>query len=308
MTRYRAILIAGPTAGGKSAAAMAVAEASGGTVVNADSMQVYRDLKILTARPDEIDEARVPHVLYGHIDAAEPYSAGCWLDDVESVLQTIEAEGRVPVITGGTGLYFKALLEGLSPVPDIAEEVRVHWRGVASTEDPVSLHAMLAKRDPEMATRLRPSDPQRIVRALEVIEATGRSLARWQEEPGVPLLPDRDVLKLRISPSREVLHERIDARFDAMVENGALKEVAALAQRKLDPALPVMRAIGVPALMAHIGGEVDRDAAIAQAKTETRRYAKRQETWAKRNMVAWNLLNEKEMESLQSKLFSFIDV
>lgn len=308
MSKHRAILIAGPTASGKSAAAMAIAERAGGVVVNADSMQVYRDLRVLTARPGADDERRVPHRLYGHVDAGERYSVGRWLEDASEAIAQAEKAGRIPVVTGGTGLYFKALLEGLSPVPDIPGDIRARWRDAAMEMDAHALHELLKERDPEMADRLRPSDRQRVVRALEVLEATGRSLAYWQDQPGKPVLEETDVVRLRVSPPRDVLYDRIDRRFEAMFENGALEEVRALESRKLDPGLPAMRAIGMRPLMSHLRGEVALEEAMDQAKTETRRYAKRQETWAKSNMIAWNHIYEKEMESLMSSIFSFIDV
>ena len=308
MSKHRAILIAGPTASGKSAAAMAVAERVGGVVINADSMQVYRDLRVLTARPDEEDEGRVPHRLYGHVDAGDPYSAGRWLGEAGDAIADAGKAGRMPVITGGTGLYFKARLEGLSPVPDIPDDVRTRWRGVAAGMDAHGLHDMLKDRDPEMAARLQPSDPQRVVRSLEVMDATGQSLARWQEQPGVPLLAETDVLKIRISPPRDVLYDRINRRFDAMLEDGALDEVRALGERGLDPGLPAMRAIGVRPLLSHLDGEFTLEVAMDRAKTETRRYAKRQDTWGKSNMIAWKHVKEQEMESLISAIFSFIDV
>ena len=184
MPRYRAILIAGPTASGKSAAALACAERLDGVIVNADSMQVYRDLRVLTARPDEADEARARHALYGFLPAHEAYSGGRWLADVDKAIAQAESAGAIPIITGGTGLYFKALLEGLSPVPDIPPRIRSRWRRIARESGGPELHDLLKTRDPVMAERLRPSDPQRIVRALEVLEATGQSLAAWHEKPG----------------------------------------------------------------------------------------------------------------------------
>lgn len=308
MSKQRVILIAGPTASGKSAAAMAVAEALDGAVINADSMQVYDALRVLTARPSEQDELRVPHALYGFVDAADAYSTGRWLDDVQGAIGAAERANRLPIITGGTGLYFKALLEGLSPIPDIPENIRAYWRGQARDKGADALHALLKQRDPEMARRLRPSDSQRIARALEVLDATGRSLADWQAEPGKPLLREDEVLRVRISPPRERLYEKIDARFDMMLDEGALEEVEALAARKLDPSLPAMRALGVQPFLALLSGETGRDEAVAQAKMETRRYAKRQETWARSNMIAWRSVKTQEMESLISNIFSFIDV
>ena len=277
------MLIAGPTASGKSALALALAERLGGVVLNADSMQVYADLRILTARPDPGDEARVPHRLYGHVTADRPYSVGAWLEDVRRVLAEAAAARRVPVFVGGTGLYFRALTAGLAAVPPIPEEIRAHWR--ARRAEGAALHAELARRDPAMAARLRPTDPQRVLRALEVLDATGRSLADWQAETGPPLV--RDAVRMVLETDRAALYARIDARFDAMLRQGALDELIRLRARGLDPSLPALRALGVPSLMAHLDGRMPLDEAVAQAKAESRRYAKRQMTWFRRQMPEW---------------------
>ncbi|MHA1164756.1 MAG: tRNA (adenosine(37)-N6)-dimethylallyltransferase MiaA [Alphaproteobacteria bacterium] len=308
MSNHRAILIAGPTASGKSSAALALCERLGGVIVNADSMQVYSDLRILSARPDEEDETRAPHALYGFAPAARSYSVGQWLEDVKRAIAEAERQGRMPIITGGTGLYFKALLEGLSPIPDIPPEIRDHWRGQENSHSAEELHKLLSERDPEMAARLRPSDPQRVIRALEVLDATGRSLAQWQSEPGKPVLPEEQTLRIFVSPPREALYARIDARFDAMLEMGALEEVSALAKLELDPGLPVMRALGVMPLMQILSGKISRDEAATRTKTDTRRYAKRQMTWAKSNMIAWKSIFVKDSESMIQKIFAIIDV
>jgi tRNA dimethylallyltransferase len=308
MSKHRAILIAGSTASGKSAAALALAERLGGVIVNADSMQVYRELRILSARPSVEDEARAPHALYGFVPAADAYSAGRWLEDMKSALRRAEREGRIPIITGGTGLYFKALLEGLSPIPDIPADVRARWRKQAQTCSAEDLYELLCERDPQMAARLKPSDPQRLVRALEVFDATGRSLAQWQDEPGKPLLREHDVARLFVTQPRETLYAHIDARFDEMIGAGALDEVRSLAEQNLDSSLPAMRALGVKPLMAYLLGEMSKDEAMMRAKTETRRYAKRQLTWAKSNMIAWNRIYTKDSESLCTKIFAIIDV
>jgi tRNA dimethylallyltransferase len=284
-------LIAGPTASGKSALAARLAAERGGIVVNADSMQVYRELRILTARPTEAEEAAVPHRLYGFRAAAQPYSVAEWLKDVAPLIAAARQGGQPLVIVGGTGLYFKALLEGLSPVPDIPEDIRCRWRAEAAARDSTELHAILRRRDPAMAARLMSSDPQRIVRALEVLEATGRSLLHWQLVAGEALLSPADAELLCVSPQRETLYARCDARLDAMIEAGALEEVRGLAALELDPGLPAMRALGVRPMLAHLRGMLTLDAALAAAKTETRRYAKRQLTWHKRNMIAWQQLN-----------------
>jgi tRNA dimethylallyltransferase len=282
-----AILIAGPTASGKSAAALALATHLGGTVINADSMQVYRELDVLTARPDSEVMARVPHGLYGTVPAAEAYSVGRWLEDAAACMAEAKREGRVPILVGGTGLYFKALLEGLSPVPDISSETRSFWRAQAESLGPEGLYGALQARDPVMAARLSPSDPQRVVRALEVIESTGVSLAEWQETAGAPVLRSDAVRKLVIAPEREPLYAAIDARFDRMIAAGALDEVRALVALHLDPGLPAMRAHGVRELTAYLAGAMTLEESVTKAKTESRRYAKRQMTWLKRFMADW---------------------
>jgi tRNA dimethylallyltransferase len=282
-----AILIAGPTASGKSAAALALAERLGGIVINADSMQVYRELSILTARPKIGDEARAPHRLYGTVPAGEAYSVGRWLEAAARAIEAAKLEGRLPILVGGTGLYFKALLEGLAPVPDIPPEIRADWRERAKALGAEGLYRELAACDPAMASRLKPSDPQRLVRALEVIDATGISLGEWQGGNASPVLPAETVAKLVIAPEREALYAAIDARFDAMIAAGALEEVRALAALGLDPGLPAMRAHGVRELAAYLGGACSLEEAVVKAKTETRRYAKRQTTWLRRFMQDW---------------------
>ena len=223
MGRPVAVLIAGPTASGKSALALELAEALGGTIINADSCQVYRDLRIISARPSAEEEAKVPHRLYGMRPAADPSSVADWLADAAAALAETFAAGRVPVVVGGTGLYLQALTEGLARVPAIPEAIRQFWRERALTHGAEALHADLMRRDPLMAERLRPSDAQRIARALEVIEATGRSLADWQADPpSTPVLEAARCLRLVIEPERSVLHQRIDRRFHLMIEAGAL--------------------------------------------------------------------------------------
>ena len=283
----QAILIAGPTASGKSAAALALATRRGGTVINADSMQVYRELAVLTARPEPTEMTAVPHRLYGTVPAAEAYSVGRWLEDAAAAIAEAKREGRVPILVGGTGLYFKALLEGLSPVPDIPSGTRVFWREQSESLGPEGLYRELQTRDPVMAARLRASDPQRVVRALEVIEATGVSLAEWQETAGAPVLHSEAVLKLVVAPEREPLYAAADVRFDRMIEEGAIDEVRALVALQLNSGLPAMRAHGVRELGAYLAGTVTLEEAVTKAKTETRRYAKRQMTWLKRFMTDW---------------------
>ncbi len=287
MTAMDAILIAGPTASGKSAFALDLAERRGGMIVNADSMQVYRELRIVTARPGEAEQSRAPHRLYGFRSGAAPYSVARWLDDAARAIGEARAQGLIPIFVGGTGLYFKALLEGLSPVPEIPEDIRGYWRKRGAVETSRALHALLSERDPAAAARLRPSDTQRIVRALEVIDATGRSLTQWQQDEGAPLLDGARSEKYVIAPERAGLYRACDARAARMIESGAIGEVAALLRMGLDPALPVMRAIGVRPLGAYLRGETDLETALERLQKGTRRYAKRQLTWARRNMISW---------------------
>ena len=286
----RPILIAGPTASGKSALALALAEHLGGVVINADSMQVYAELRIITARPSREDEAQAPHRLYGHIPAAVAYSVGRYVQDVSAEIELARARNQTAIIVGGTGLYFKVLLEGLSPIPEIPAGVRSHWREEANRHGAIALHGQLAVRNPVMAARLRPTDPQRIVRALEVIEATGRSLAEWQDVPSVPIIETARAERFVVAPPRETIVTRADQRFDAMIEAGALEEVERLVALQLDPTLPAMRALGVAPLAAHLAGKVSLPEAIEASKRETRAYVKRQFTWLRRHMMTWNWL------------------
>jgi tRNA dimethylallyltransferase len=274
-----AVLIAGPTASGKSALALELAAATGGVVINADSMQIYRDLRVITARPTPAEEARVPHRLYGDVDAAINFSAGAWVTAAAAILEDARAQNRRPIFAGGSGLYFKALMRGLSAVPPIPGEIREGVRARLERDGVEALHTELAQRDPVSAGRLKPRDRTRIARALEVVEATGRSLTDWHRDGVLPLLPPGSFSALFLEPEREELYARIDARFDAMLAAGALEEVAALAARQLDPLLPAMKAHGVPALIRHLRGEITLDEAAAIGRADTRHYAKRQFTW-----------------------------
>jgi tRNA dimethylallyltransferase len=274
-----AVLIAGPTASGKSALALELAQSTGGVIVNADSMQVYRDLRVITARPSPEEEARVPHRLYGHVDAAVNFSAGHWVVDAAAVLKEARAQNRLSIFAGGSGLYFKALTRGLSAVPPIPIEIRDGVRARLERDGVEALHAELARRDPPSAERLKPRDRTRVARALEVIEATGRSQTDWHRDGLPPLLPPGTFRALFLEPDRDALYARIDARFDAMLKAGALQEVAALAARGLDPLLPAMKAHGVPALIWHLRGEITLEEAMVIGRADTRHYAKRQFTW-----------------------------
>ncbi|QFR33352.1 tRNA (adenosine(37)-N6)-dimethylallyltransferase MiaA [Ancylobacter sp. TS-1] len=287
--RPRAVLIAGPTASGKSALALELAERSGGVVINADSMQVYADLRVLTARPTREEEARAPHALYGHVDGGEEYSVAHWLEDARRTLAEAEAQGRLPILVGGTGLYFKALTQGLSPMPTVPPEVRERVRGLG-LEAP-ELHARLAALDPETAARLRPSDTQRLMRALEVFEATGRPLARWQaERAGPPVLPGDEALRLFLATDRTVLRARIAERFHAMMEQGALEEARVLLARGLPADRTILKAHGMPWFARHLAGEITRAEAIEGGILDTRRYAKRQDTWFRHQLEGWTAL------------------
>ncbi len=298
MTQVLAILIAGPTASGKSALALRLARALGGVVINADSMQVYRDLRVLTARPDREDEAKTPHRLFGHVDGVVNYSAGLWLADASIALNEARREGRLPVFVGGTGLYFKALTQGLSAIPPVPEDVRAKVRARGAGVPAAELHASLMRRDPATAVRLRPSDPQRILRALEVFEATGQSLITFQGARAAPLLDEKDVFAIFLATEREALKARIDARFDAMLEAGALQEAARLGERRLDPELPVMRAHGVPHLIAHLNSEISLAEATTLAKRDTARYAKRQLTFARHQLESFRWMTPQEAGTL----------
>jgi tRNA dimethylallyltransferase len=276
---HKAVLIAGPTASGKSALALALAQSTGGVIINTDSMQVYRDLRVLTARPRVDEEALVPHRLYGHVDAAVNFSAGAWVADAATVLAELRGQNRLAIFTGGSGLYFKALTRGLSAVPPIPAAVRESVRARLERDGVEALHAELGQRDPVSAERLKPRDRTRIARALEVVEATGRALTDWHREGLPPLLPPGTFSALFLEPDRDALYARIDARFEVMLAAGALEEVAALAARRLDPLLPAMKAHGVPALIRRVRGEITREEAATIGRADTRHYAKRQFTW-----------------------------
>ena len=282
----RALLIAGPTASGKSALALQYALKTGAAIVNADSMQVYRDLRRLTARPSAEEERLAPHLMFGEIDGAINFSVGRY----EARAREILAANPGPLVfVGGTGLYFRALTAGLSDIPTVPEEVRTQVRAAAERRETPDLHAELARLDPASAARLRPSDRQRLLRALEVVCATGQSLTAFQNRRAAPALAAGEWRGLFLAPEREALKRRIADRFADMLAAGALEEVARLAERRLDPALPVMRAHGVPHLLAHLNGEMSLDAAAALSVRDTKAYAKRQFTWARHQLpdFAW---------------------
>ncbi|MDB5445588.1 MAG: miaA [Phenylobacterium sp.] len=279
-------LIAGPTASGKSALALRLAEAAGAELVNADSMQLYRDLRVLTARPPAAEEARAPHHLFGSVDAADGRSVGRWLRAAGEVLADIAARGRPAVVVGGTGLYFRALTHGLAEVPEIPPQARREAEADYERLGEEAFRARLAEADPAAAARIAPGDRQRLVRAWEVFAATGAALSDWQQT-GTPALTPGTWAGVALEPPRETLYARCDARLEAMVAEDALAEVAALLARRLDPALPAMKAVGVREFATHLAGETTLAEALAAAQRETRRYAKRQLTWMRGQMGDW---------------------
>jgi tRNA dimethylallyltransferase len=288
-----AVLIAGATASGKSRAALELARATGGTIVNADSMQVYREAPILTAQPSAQDMTRAPHLLYGHVGVHELYSAGRFASDAQDAL----AKAKGPAIfTGGTGLYFSALIDGLSDIPPVPASVRAAARARLKRIGVAALHAELASRDPKTASGLRPSDPQRVLRAFEVFEATGRPLTDWQAGKGKPVLSGLKITKFVLDLPRPKLRERIDTRFRAMLDDGALEEAAAL--RGLDPALPAAKILGLRQILALQDGRMGRDEAVRDAVTATRQFAKRQMTWFRNRMADWIWLDSQEFGNI----------
>jgi tRNA dimethylallyltransferase len=294
-----AILIAGPTASGKSAFALELARRTGGPIVNADSMQVYSVLNGLTARPGPADLQAAPHHLYGHVPPGAHYSAGLWLADVKRLRDEGVFQGKRPIFVGGTGLYFRALSEGLSEMPEVPPTVRNLWRYRLAEEGASRLHTVLMREDPAAASMLRASDGQRIVRALEVLQASGRSILEWQSERGRPLVDRSSASCFVIEADRATLIRQIDLRFDRMLDQGALQEVEALMALGLGPDLPAMKAIGVPELKSAIAGVISFDEAIERAKIATRQYAKRQATWFRHQLGSeWRRISLLDSETL----------
>lgn len=298
-----AILIAGPTASGKSALALDLAERSGGIIVNTDSMQGYSVLDVLTARPSAAELARVPHFLYGHVHPSVAYSTGAWLRDVTKLIDdgtfSERPDGtfseRPVIFVGGTGLYFRALAEGISDMPEIPQSIRDRWRHELKEQGAARLHGILLREDSAVAMQLKPTDSQRIVRALEVLDASGRSIADWQAARGGPLIDRGSARFLVIEPDRAELVERIEARFDRMLDKGALDEVKRLVALGLDPDLPAMKAIGVRELQAAMAGRLGFPEAIERAKIATRQYAKRQATWFRHQLgPEWQRLHQSD--------------
>jgi tRNA dimethylallyltransferase len=288
--RPRAILIAGPTASGKSRFALALAEAEGGTLINADASQVYTELRILTARPSAEDEALAPHLLYGHVPARERYSVARWLADVRRAVASAEQAGRMPILVGGTGLYFRAALEGLADTPPIPPEVRQQAAALYGALGAQGFRAQLAALDPEAAATIAPKDRYRALRAYEVAAATGKPLSHWFKGAHRPLFDTSEVMRLALMPERAELYQACEARLDAMVAAGALEEVRALLRLDLGPTLPAMKAVGVEEFARVLCGEIDLATALIAAKRRTRNFAKRQLTWIRNQMADWRQL------------------
>jgi tRNA dimethylallyltransferase len=302
---FPVILLAGPTASGKSALALALAEKFGGTIINADSMQVYRDLRLITARPRVEEERRMPHALYGHVDAAENYSVGAWRSEAAAELAMAERQSRAAIVVGGTGLYFNALTRGLTTMPPIPKQVRDDVRARLKSDGAAALHDELKRLDPHAAARLNRGDRARISRALEVMVATGRSIRDWHED-AKPDGPDSlRAVRIFLSPERDELARRIGARFDAMIEAGAIEEVRALMARDLDPSLPAMKAHGVPWLIRQLRGEITLAQAVEGAKRDTRQYTKRQETWFRNQLPEFAWVDpEKALAAVEAKFLA----
>ena len=308
----RALFIAGPTAGGKSAFALKAAREYNGVIINADSMQVYRDLNVISACPSEQEEQQAPHRLYRFLDGAETCSAAFWAERAMQEVDAVWSDGKLPILVGGTGMYFKVLLDGIAKVPEIPDEVRQEVRRQCAEDGSAALHAELLQTDPEIAKRLAPGDSQRISRAIEVERATGTPLSEWQKEtePGPMQAHDENgsVQKFILLPDREVLYDRCNKRFDLMLEQGGLAEIGTLLERRLPSELPVMRALGVPSLISYLEGNMTLEQASEDAKMQTRRFAKRQLTWFRNQFSHWNTLDAQYSESyfdnLVAKLFT----
>lgn len=309
--QFRAILIAGPTASGKSALAIRLAKDLSGVIINADSMQVYRDLQIITARPDTKEEGQAPHRLYGTIDGATACSAVQWVDMAMVEIEKVWDKGFMPILVGGTGMYFKALLDGMVSIPPIDETIRVKVRAEIADIGSEAMHAKLKALDEKAYERIEPADGQRIARAMEVALSTGKALSQWQQEPHSGPLTKLDaagqIAKLVLDIDRDKLYERCDQRLDIMVEGGALEEIQSLLDRDLDISLPIMKALGVPPLSAYLENKVSLQEALEAAKTQTRQFAKRQLTWFRNQFSAWDRVNAQLSESGYRSLLYYLN-
>ena len=304
------IFLAGPTASGKSAAAIALAQhlkdVGGGVIINADSMQVYRELQIITARPDAEEEKQAPHRLYGVLSGSERCSVARWRDMAVPEINDAHRRGKWPILVGGTGLYFKVLEEGIAEVPDIPDNVLAEISDRHADLGPDAFYAEFQERDPDGAARIRASDRQRVIRAAAVLAATGKTLGTWQAAGNKVGGLDMPLIRMALMPSRDVLYARCDTRAGEMFASGAQDEVRALLEMELDPGLPIMKAVGVPEIARYQRGDVDLETALAEAQQSTRRYAKRQMTWIRNQMKDWKIIAEQDSERILPEIFSFI--
>jgi tRNA dimethylallyltransferase len=307
MARKNVIIIAGPTASGKSDLALELAEEFGGVVINADSMQIYQGLEVVTDSPKEVARSRAPHKLYGVRDPAISFSAGQWLLLAKQEIQAAHQAGFVPIVVGGTGMYLKTLIKGITAMPAIPSPIRKNVRNLLAEKGSVILHAKLSKIDPKTAARLNVSDSQRIARAIEIFEATGKTLTQWHED-GVQseISPEFKFRSVLLKPQRELLYATCDARFEKILKTGALDEVAALVDRKLDPKLPAMKALGIPEIIKYLAGELSFEEAVSAGQQKTRRYVKRQGTWFKNQFIADLVIESQYNNSLNHRIFPFI--
>ncbi|WP_247741911.1 tRNA (adenosine(37)-N6)-dimethylallyltransferase MiaA [Thalassospira sp. A3_1] len=296
------LIVAGPTASGKSALALDLAEAFDGVVINADSMQVYKELRVLSARPDDNETARAPHRLYGVLSGREACSAGKWRDMAIAEIAECHAKRKLPIVTGGTGMYLNALTEGIAPIPDIPAGIRQQITADLEKAGHQAFFNDFAKRDPDTAATLDPSNTQRLIRAAEVLAGTGRGLADWHHEPMVRPPEGMVFKKLCYMPPRDILYDRCNRRFDLMIEQGAIEEVRGLLAENLPETAPVMKAVGVREIAAYLGGQIDLETAKEKSQRETRRYAKRQLTWFRHQMSDKEIIDAQYSESLADKL------
>ncbi|MBN8196287.1 tRNA (adenosine(37)-N6)-dimethylallyltransferase MiaA [Thalassospira povalilytica] len=296
------LIVAGPTASGKSALALDMAEAFDGVVINADSMQVYSELRVLSARPDESETSRAPHRLYGVLSGREACSAGKWRDMAMAEINDCHTQGKLPIVTGGTGMYLNALTEGIAPIPDVPSRIRDSVTAELEDLGHAAFFEKLKKNDPETAATLDGTNPQRMIRAAEVFAHTGRGLASWHKEPMVPPPANMKFKKLCYMPPRDILYDRCNRRFDLMLEQGAIDEVRDLIALGLPDTAPVMKAVGVRELGAYLAGEIDLATAREKSQRETRRYAKRQLTWFRHQMSDKEIIDAQYSESLAAKM------
>ncbi len=304
-TSFRAVMIAGPTASGKSALALQIAKAFNGNIINADSMQVYRELQILSARPSKAEMAGITHYLYGHKSAQETYSTGQWVDEALVAIAEIEAGGYLPIFVGGTGLYFRALMQGLAHIPDISDAIRDTLRQRLAKEGSELMYTELLDFDPQAHQRFEPTDGQRILRAHEVYRMTGRCLSDWQQDSVSPPFTG-NFAQILLMPDRAWLYRRCDLRFEEMLERGALQEAKRLQTLDIGDDMPATKALGLSEILALQSGVLDLAKARAMAQQRTRRYAKRQMTWFRNQMISWNIYNEQEYYKNQQKIFSYV--